>query len=323
MKKMFAITILVILLVSSVFVYAPEDDRSPNMVDGQYEVHEMKGESKSDSRAYEKVVMQNHTEEDPFGGSWFDDFEDDSGIEGGLGGERLKVDKHTVGLWHFDEGSGNEAKDASGNGNDGTLLNMEEGDWVEGRFGKGLEFDGVDEYVEVKHSESLDINNIISLEAWIRTDSMCDNWETIILKHYNAGAVPYHCYGLWLNTEGKAAFVLGTTSCTFLYSSTRVNDGKWHYVTGSYDGLTMRIYIDGIEENWKTNSGNLKSHTSAVGIGALINGQTGTPLYYFNGIIDEARISNVSRTPEEIKHNYEGGLVLRNGKVEFVPKFDI
>ena len=81
-----------------------------------------------------------HMEQDEFGGSWFDGFDDDSGIESGLG--RLEADEHTVGLWHFDEGSGNEAKDASGNGNDGTLQNMEEGDWVDGKYRIGLEFDG-------------------------------------------------------------------------------------------------------------------------------------------------------------------------------------
>ena len=45
-----------------------------------------------------------------------------------------------VGIWKFDEGKGNTTKDSSGNGNDGTL--MEKPKWVDGKFGKALEFDG-------------------------------------------------------------------------------------------------------------------------------------------------------------------------------------
>jgi hypothetical protein len=45
-----------------------------------------------------------------------------------------------VGEWHFD----GDAKDSSGNGNDGTIYGAT---FVEGKFGKALSFDGVDDYV--------------------------------------------------------------------------------------------------------------------------------------------------------------------------------
>jgi type II secretory pathway pseudopilin PulG len=57
-----------------------------------------------------------------------------------------------VGYWSFDEGSGNIARDYSGNGNNGTLYNFNftaTSGWVDGKVGKALSFDGVDDYVEV------------------------------------------------------------------------------------------------------------------------------------------------------------------------------
>ena len=117
--------------------------------------------------AHYKNIMDPHIEQDEFGGSWFDDFEDDSGIEGGLGG-RLEADEHTVGLWHLDEGSGTEARDESGNGNHGDMTNFNNnGDsgWCDAKFRKGLKFDGTDDYVELQ--SGIFPANDFTVEAWV------------------------------------------------------------------------------------------------------------------------------------------------------------
>jgi hypothetical protein len=62
-----------------------------------------------------------------------------------------------VGYWSFDEGSGNIARDYSGNGNNGTLYNFNftaTSGWVDGKVGKALSFDGVDDYVNVGNPSS-------------------------------------------------------------------------------------------------------------------------------------------------------------------------
>lgn len=59
-----------------------------------------------------------------------------------------KIDPKTIeGLWLFDEGKGNVAVDSSGKGLDGKLIGNPT--WVDGKFGKALEFDGKAAYVEV------------------------------------------------------------------------------------------------------------------------------------------------------------------------------
>ncbi|RJS73797.1 hypothetical protein CW714_02500, partial [Methanophagales archaeon] len=57
-----------------------------------------------------------------------------------------------VGLWHFDEGAGTTAGDSSGNNNNGTLIDNP--DWVDGKIGKALEFNGSTNYVEINDSDS-------------------------------------------------------------------------------------------------------------------------------------------------------------------------
>src|SRR5919108_2173872 len=70
-----------------------------------------------------------------------------------------------VGFWNFDEDGGLIAKDSSGNSNAGILVN--ERQWITGTFGAALSFDGIDDYVEVPHSDSLNLTRELTISAWI------------------------------------------------------------------------------------------------------------------------------------------------------------
>jgi len=72
-----------------------------------------------------------------------------------------------VGSWHFDEDSGNITYDSSGNDNNGIIHGA---NWTNGKFGKALEFDGTDDYVEILTSGFS--NNSGSIEMWINFKSM-------------------------------------------------------------------------------------------------------------------------------------------------------
>ena len=268
--------------------------------------------SASEIRAHYSNVKLSEQEE--FGGSWFDDYDDDSGIEGGLGGQ-LKADEHTVGLWHFDEGSGNEAKDASGNGNHGTLTNMEERDWVDGKYEGGLELDGVNEYVDIGQQNLLLTE--ITFEAWIKTAFMPPVSGYIVGRSGQQGGG----IRLAISTEGMARFHYVSSDSGNGYpifkcdSETCVNDGKWHYIVGVRNINTILLYVDGLLVNTMVcdQSTSYEPDNTPCKIGR--HGYQTNQL--FKGNIDEVRISNVARTPEEIRRNYEGGLALRNGKAEF------
>ena len=69
-----------------------------------------------------------------------------------------------VGYWKLDKGSGRIAFDSSGNDNHGILMN--DLMWVNGRYGKALSFDGIDDYVYISDSESLRVQSF-TLGAWI------------------------------------------------------------------------------------------------------------------------------------------------------------
>ncbi len=92
------------------------------------------------------------------------------------GGGSIPEDTMTRGLagyWNFDEGSGQNVYDATGYGNDGTLASStdssdEDPTWETGKVGGALEFDGVDDYVKIPDSASLDITGAITIEFWVK-----------------------------------------------------------------------------------------------------------------------------------------------------------
>ncbi|MBN2602607.1 MAG: type IV pilin [Candidatus Thermoplasmatota archaeon] len=70
-----------------------------------------------------------------------------------------------VGVWHFDEGSGGVAFDSSGRENHGTIFGAQ---WSTGVNDSALYLDGIDDYIDVPDSESLDISEQISIESWLK-----------------------------------------------------------------------------------------------------------------------------------------------------------
>lgn len=71
-----------------------------------------------------------------------------------------------VGHWPLNEGAGVTANDTSGYNNHGTLKNGPK--WVAGALGQALELDGVDDFVEIPHSDSLTVSKEVTVTAWIR-----------------------------------------------------------------------------------------------------------------------------------------------------------
>ena len=86
-----------------------------------------------------------------------------------------KIDPEAVvGIWFFDEGKGGTAKDSSKNGNDGEIVDVQ---WVDGKFGKALKFEGGG---HVAVGEFSDYEDEVSILALIQTPE-APAWSDIIV----------------------------------------------------------------------------------------------------------------------------------------------
>jgi hypothetical protein len=148
------------------------------------------------------------------------------------------------GLWHLNESSGAIASDASGNSNDGTITGAAR---ISGRFQRGLHFDGVDDKVVVPRSSSLEPEHVTA-EAWLRAPSSPGPYKHIISQ--GASDCGSASYGLYTGANGGLIFYIAQASPTFTLSpdaGAGVWDGAWHHVAGTFDGATVRLYVDGVE----------------------------------------------------------------------------
>lgn len=172
----------------------------------------------------------------------------------------------------LNETSGASAGDASGNGLDGTLINMEDADWIAAQAGNGLSFDGVDEYIEILDDPLLDFGAsdfTVSYWAFKRetSDNIFDN--TYAVAKWGSGALPGT--NEWLVNIGLAipgtqtdrphiTVEVGNTS----YSATSpdlITLNEWHHIVGVREGQELRIYMDGT----------LRAVDNSLPSGAVIN----------------------------------------------------
>jgi len=200
------------------------------------------------------------------------------------------------GLWHF---NGN-TRDSSRYKNDGTIVGGVDCSYT-GYFDKACKFDGVDDYINVPNSDSLEITAPITLEAWINRESMSSSGIAVISK----GTMAQKSYALRLmyDSTWKKYYIGYTYNDTITgaghdyYSmSQTVNANIWNHLAITNDGSLVTVYLNGISLGSAAATGMPVSSTEPVTIAAYTN--------YYKGLVDEVHIWNYSKTPEEIKAGY-------------------
>ncbi|MEL6132691.1 MAG: LamG-like jellyroll fold domain-containing protein, partial [Bacteroidota bacterium] len=188
-------------------------------------------------------------------------------------------------LLSFEEGSGTNTADQSGNSFNGQLQNGPT--WTNGYIGEGIEFDGNNDYVSISANPVLNPGNKLTLSAWINPQTLGNN-EGII--SYGQTGSPYR---FTVMANGSLRFgvnngtVTGGSGGGEWQSSATINTGQWQHVAVTFDGDELTFYINGIPDN--------------VGsVGPITMGSINEDLYvgrddysggnYFDGIIDNVRI---------------------------------
>ena len=238
------------------------------------------------------------------------DYDDDTDIYMYYGNGSIGTDPSTTntwdtnyeGVWHLDEsgnGTANEYKDGTSNSNDGqggsgssaqtpTLSGT-------GRFGGAQDFDGSNDYIDVGAINPTSV----TVSAWAKREGTSDGWWWQDIVGNQAWASGGFLLFLDLETS-RAAW---RTHAPFNVTTVRLSPyttSDWHLYTGTFTGTTVRLYVDGELVSTNTTAGlGVSSRDVAIGDDGVGNNNG-----FFDGLIDEVRISDIARSDDWIATEY-------------------
>jgi hypothetical protein len=208
-----------------------------------------------------------------------------------------------VGWWKLDETSGTTAADSSGKGNNGTLQGA--GAWVAGHLGGAWQGTGSDAYIQIPHSDSLNIANAVTVAVWLNLAGST-NYQ-IVEKGGTDGNAWKFSYGFRTETSRQlraqwdnVGFYTGTAGVVPL--------STWTNVAITFDPAggpnNWKWYVNGVVTNQTTWAGPLRTNTNAMVLG---RDNYGSGRWYFNGMMDDLRIYNEALTADMIALAMTGG----------------
>ena len=204
-----------------------------------------------------------------------------------------------VAAYSFDEGAGSTAADSSGLVNNGVVSGAT---WAAaGKYGKAVSFANRGDLVTIADHPSLDLANAFTLEAWVRPSSS-SNTRTVLIKEVPGDLA----YALYSNDSTERPMVWARSGGTTFSAAgnNRLTTGTWTHLAATYNGSTLRLYVNGISVSSRAMTGTLNSSGMPLRIG-------GTTIWdeWFRGLIDDVRIYN--RAPvggrDSDRHGDAGG----------------
>ena len=223
-------------------------------------------------------------------------------------------DPDLLGWWKLDDGTGTITVDSSGNGIDGVFVGDPE--WVAGKFGSGLSFDG-------QGGERVSIGNLdvdaggISLACWFFADTLdTPGQDPRMISKAFGGGTDDHIWMMSSSRQGgekRLRFRLKTNDGGAV--TTLIGDqgagvrvlpvGEWAHAAATWDGTTMRVYINGIETGSADRGGTAVFTDPAVGA-AFGNQPVGGENRPWDGVLDDVRIYTKALTVDEIGKVIQG-----------------
>ena len=181
--------------------------------------------------------------------------------------------------WKLDDGSGTTALDSVG-GHHGTLTN--DPAWTAGGIrGGALDFDGVDDYIDVPHNDALSLSSQLTISVWVYNTSPSFTDTYRIISKETPGAND----NFWLSLQNQTVwFGVGDS---FFPTSTTLTADSWHHVAASFDDASndVRLYLDGVEVDQFFTGASITPNTSALRIGA--NWESNK---HWEGLLDDVRL---------------------------------
>jgi concanavalin A-like lectin/glucanase superfamily protein len=180
-----------------------------------------------------------------------------------------------VGFWRLNETSGTAATDLGSGAHNGTYQNgvsLNSSGPLQDAAG-AASFDGSDDYVDLGDNYGFSGTASFSVEFWVKRMRSSTNWDQIVTKQKSTSVRSgweIELAGPGYGPDGSVWFqrwVSDAPSPTSAQSSGVLTIGRWNHVVGTYDGTTLKIYINGVLDGSGTDSRSMSAITQPLRFG--------------------------------------------------------
>jgi hypothetical protein len=193
-----------------------------------------------------------------------------------------------VAYWKLDEGSGTKTTDASGNSNTATLVNG--ASWATGKRGGAARLDGANDHLQAPASSTINsVKTRLTIAAWVYRNATQAGWTTVANRQKGTTKGEYYFLGF---RDDRPSFYIDTASGEKgITASSAAPVASWFHVAATYDGTSMRLYVDGGQVASAPCSGvALTTDSRPITLGASHNDGLGTIKEALSGRLDNVRI---------------------------------
>jgi len=199
-------------------------------------------------------------------------------------------------VFHFNESSyTGSVTDGTAGAHTGTTSGMTSADLVTGKIGTAYSFNGSSKKIT---SNAVSVTGPFTISAWVNLGATGLDQKVMTNQDATGSASGGYKLGVFTTNipESESGTAINRASTP---NPTAFTTGVWHYIQGVYTGTTLSTYVDGVQYKVLTTSVNPVANTNFY-IGT--EGGGGAP--FFNGSIDEPRVSNVAKTADWLKAEY-------------------
>ena len=214
-----------------------------------------------------------------------------------------------IAVWLFDEGRGEAARDLSGNGHKATLQDGTQ--WADGKFGSGLNFDGLNDYASIGESPDWDLGSgDFTIMLWFFPRSQRKTALITSATDYWAG-IMFHFQGtrnidIWASSTGKFWDIIHSDPGGNGIGKASVELNKWSHAAYVRSGNNWLSYVNGEEDVRVNGAKKIVDRTKEE----KIIGRWGNPADrgWLNGMVDEVAIFSTALSEDEIQQVMKSGL---------------
>lgn len=197
----------------------------------------------------------------------------------------------------------NDASDSVG-GNNGILQNGT--GFTHGEVGPAFIFNGVNQFVQIPDAPSLDPTNALTLETWVYVSGNPSTDLATIVTKFSPSNGQLNQYQLETHfLSGRLNFrplLLLTTGYAFVDGNTTIQSNTWYHVAMTYDGASLKLYVNGTLDGSVAATGAITSTTEPLRIGG-----PGSGPWWFKGRVDEVSLYGRALSGNEIESIYRSG----------------